>query len=505
MSTQRPASRKPKPGPRRGPSALLAALLTPAVLLMAVLQSVPALAVTQKEEIELGNQVRAEIAASGLVFDDPFVNAYFRRVCERVLKAAGRQPYPYHFSIIKSASLNAFAVPGGHIYLNTGTTESLENEGQMAAILAHEVAHVTSRHFARRSEAARASSLLNLAGLLAGVALAAAGGGGQNTAALGQALIMGSTGANIQAMLANSRTDETEADTKGRDYMINAGYNPRDMYGAFKIMNERSYQLAGNVPGYLSTHPGLSQRLASTFADQSSAPPAPKDEDFLAVRDRVIALTGPVERARNFFTRRLEADPSDASANNGLGLVEARELNYARAETLLSKAVELDPGQARYLSDLAELALRMRRPDEAVRRFEAARKAGGDTLLATVGLARAYELTGRDRDAAAMYDKAVSAAGEDYPPALDLAGQFFGRYGQQAKGHFLLSNYYAQTGRFSDSLFHCGAAVKAAGGYNYQSRCDQRTRDLEDVMKAMGEKPPAKSISPRRHRPGRPG
>jgi predicted Zn-dependent protease len=464
------------------------------VLAMAVFPANTALAITQKEELEIGRQVQAEIAASGLIFDDPFVSAFYRRVCDRVLKAAGRQPYPYRFSLIRSPALNAFAVPGGHIYLNTGTIESLENEGQMAAILAHEVAHVTSRHFARRSEAARASSLLSLAGLLAGVALAAAGGGGQNTAALGQALILGSTGANIQAMLANSRADETEADSKGRDYMIKAGYNPRDMFGAFKIMNERSYQLVGNVPGYLSTHPGLASRLASTFADQVAAPPAPRDEGFLAVRDRVIALTGGVQRARSYFGRRLESDPADASALNGLGLVEARELNFSAAERHLAKAAELSPGQGRYLSDLGDLALQMRRPEEAVKRFEAARRAGSDNLPATVGLARAYELTGRDREAASMYDQAVKAAGENYPPALEQAGQFFGRYGQQAKGHFLLSNFYVQIGKFRDSLFHCGAAALAPNGLGYKAACEQRARDLEDVMKALGEKPPASPL-----------
>ncbi|MDR2443622.1 MAG: M48 family metalloprotease, partial [Deltaproteobacteria bacterium] len=197
--------------------------IIPLILALILLQASQAAALSQQDEIIIGRKVHTEIASEGLIYDDPIVNAYFQAVCQRVLKAAGKQPFPYHFYIIKSSYLNAFAVPGGYIYLHTGTIDTLENEGQMAAILAHEIAHITSRHFARRSEGARSASLLNLAGLIAGIALAASGGGGQNTAALGQALMIGSTGATIQAMLANSRADETEADSKGRNYMLKAG------------------------------------------------------------------------------------------------------------------------------------------------------------------------------------------------------------------------------------------------------------------------------------------
>lgn len=468
----------------------------------------PASAITQKEELELGRQVHAEISAEGLLFDDPFVTEYYRKVCQRVLKAAGTQPFPYHFYVIKSPYLNAFAVPGGYIYLHTGTINTLENEGQMAAILSHEVAHVTSRHFSRRSEAAMSANLLTLAGMIAGIALASSGGG-QNTAALGQALILGSTGASVQAMLANSRADETEADTKGRSYMIKAGYNPRDMYGAFKIMNDQSYQLSRNIPGYLSTHPGLSARLASTFSDQAGAPKAEPDALYQGVRDRTMAMTGSAGRTRTLFNRRLDANPDDASAINGLGLLAIREVAYLQALKHLTRAAELSPNEPRFLTDLGELALLMRDPDAAIRHFERARKAG-DNLLAVLGLARAYELTGRTKDAASFYDKAMTMAGENYPPALEMAGRFFGQYGQAAKGHFALSTYYALSGRFTDALFHCGAAQKEPNGMNYKVRCEQRERDLEDVMKAMGQKAPSekqKTQTSKRRRPlgGLPG
>jgi predicted Zn-dependent protease len=436
----------------------------------------------QREEIEIGRQVHSQISSSGVIFDDPIANNYFRRICERILGAAGKQPFPYHFYIIRGSSLNAFAVPGGYIYLHTETINSLENEGQLAAILAHEVAHITSRHFARRSESAKSLSILNMVGMLAGIALAGTGGGGQNTAALGQALMIGGTGASIQAMLANSRADETEADSRGRGYLIKAGYNPRDMYGAFKVMNDQSYQLRGNVPGYLSTHPGLSSRLASTFADQADAPPAPKDETYLAVKDRVMALTSLANRARRVFTDRINADPADASAYHGLGLVAAREMNYSQAESMFNKALALSPNNGEYLTDFGELELKRRKPEKALGYFEQAKKAGFNNIQTISGLARAYELTGRDKEASQMYDQASKKADDYYPAVLEQAGLFFGQHGQLAKGHYLLSSFYEATGRPEDSIFHCKAALDAPGGLTYRSSCDNRARALDDLI-----------------------
>jgi hypothetical protein len=71
-----------------------------------------------------------------------------------------------------------------------------------------------------------------------------------------------------------------------------------------------------------------------------------------------------------------------------------------------------------------------------------------------------------------------------------MAGRYFGQHGQPGKGHYVLSTYYTATGRFSDALFHCGAALNSPDGMGYKSRCDQRGRDLEDVMKALGQKAP---------------
>jgi predicted Zn-dependent protease len=432
-------------------------------------------AISQKEELELGKAVYLQIAKENSLFQDPYVDQYFQRVARKLVRAAPKQTFPFHFYLIKSNSLNAFAVPGGYIYFHTETVNSLENEGQMAAILAHEIAHITSRHFSKRTDEATAMTLATLAGLVAGVLLASAGG--HNSAALGQAVMMGATGGAIQSMLANSRADESEADRKGREYMLKAGYHPRDMYTAFKIMNEKSFSLSSRIPSYLSTHPGISVRLASTFADQENAPKSPPDPAYMAVKDRVLALTAAPERAINIFRARLKDNPTDASALHALGLISFQANKFTQAEKYYRDALAASPGHGEYLSDLGALYFQLRKFDQAVTEYQSALKSGDHTPQTCLGLAKSYEALGKTSDAQVYYDRAVEAAGDGFPPALEAAGTFFIKRGDSAKGHYIMGNYFLQTGKIKEAVFHYDETLKTPSSYT--SEVNQIMRDIE--------------------------
>ncbi|MDR1166969.1 MAG: M48 family metalloprotease [Deltaproteobacteria bacterium] len=458
----------------------LAPLLALAFVLVPLAADRRALAITQAEEIQVGREVYLEIAKQGAIFDDPYVNQYFQSVARKVLAAAGPQSLPFRFYLVYSDSLNAFAVPGGYIYFHTETINSLENEGQLAAILAHEIAHITARHFALRAEKNSSMGIANMAAMLAGALLMS--GGGHNATALGQAVIMGSSGATMQAMLANSRADEAEADRKGRDYMIKAGYSARDMYGAFKIMNEKSFSVSSKIPTYLSSHPGISQRLATTFADQAAASPAPRDERYMAIRDRTLALTASPERAQNAFNLRLKDNPKDAAALHGLGVLAQRSKNLTRAEKYYLEALAVSPQNAQYLSDLGDLAFARRKPEDAVKYFSDALKYGDRTPQTLLGLARAQEILGRNQEAAKTFDRAVEAAGSSYPLALEMAGAFFLKNGDAAKGHFILGNYFFQRGQPKEAAFHYEEGQKVPGGARYKTKTTELMRELEPFL-----------------------
>ena len=438
-------------------------------LALAALLPLPAWAaeMTPQREREIGRRFHMQLAATGALVDDPIITDYFRTVTGRVLKGAGLRPDRFNFYILQRSGLNAFAVPGGYIYINTETVYSLENEGQLAAIISHEAAHLTGNHFARRLEAASITSAASVAAMLAGLFVASRGG---SAGALGQALVAGGTGAGLQAMLANSREDEAEADAKGREYLVKAGYRPRDMYDAFRIMLDKTYHLSPNMPTYLTTHPALTSRLASTFSDAAQASPAPPDFRYLSFRDRVLAGYGDLQRAQNFFSRRLNADPKDHGALHGLGILAQRQQNLSRADQLMGQALALAPGRQDYLADLGDLALKRHQPAAAKAYYEKAQN-----RLAVLGLARASELLGDNNRAAALYDRALQMGAEDYLLALELSGRFFGKIGQRDKGHYFLGRFFAISGQIDQAVFH------------YQQAGGQFRAQAEGELKILGE------------------
>jgi predicted Zn-dependent protease len=178
----------------------------------------------------------------------------------------------------------------------------------------------------------------------------------------------------------------------------------------------------------------------------------------------------------------LEANPQDASALHGLALIAARELNLNLANEFMDKALKLVPQNAEYLADMGDIALRRRKPQEAIDYYLKSRSKDKG-LSATLGLARANELLKKDKEAASFYDEAVEMAGDDYPEAQELAGRFFGRYGQMAKGHYLLSRYFGNVGQLKQAIFHCQTAMREAAGGRYKISCEQNIRDFEEIMK----------------------
>lgn len=457
---------------------LLALLLTLTVTLSWPLAA-SADTVTPQKEKEIGQRFHLKVAAADVLLDDPIANKYYKQVASRILKGAGLRPDQYNFYIIRSDGINAFAVPGGYIYMHTETINSLENEGQLASILGHEVAHITSRHYARRMESSSGLTVAYLAAMLAGVLVASQGG--KSAGAIGQAIMTGGVGATVSNMMENSREDEAEADAKGRQYLTRAGYNARDMYGAFKIMANKTYQVNPSTSSttYLSTHPALTSRLATTFKDYENASPAEPDLRYQAFRDRVLALTAEARRVQAIMTKRLESNKQDHSALHALGLLAGRQQNMGSADNLMNQALAIAPNNKEYLADLGDLALRRRKPDDAKKYYE---RAGQDNRQVVLGLARSYELLGEKSRAGGFYEKAINMENEPYPEALELGGRFFGSIGQRGKGHYYLGKYFASIGSLKQAVFHFKETDKQPDAGNLRTAAKREADKLTEIM-----------------------
>ena len=227
------------------------ALLVLLLFLAAQLVAVPAQAfffggVTIKDEKEMGHKFDVMVRSNMGVVEDPEVSLYVNQIVDRLVKTLPPQPFNFKAAVILHNALNAFAVPGGYVYVFTGLIMNLEKEEDLAGVLAHELAHVTQHHVASRLERAQFVTLGSLLLAIAGVAVGGSSGG---------AIAVGALGAGQSAMLNYSRIDETEADQIGLQYLVAAGYPPQGMVDGFKVLRQKSWMSGISVPTYLSTHP----------------------------------------------------------------------------------------------------------------------------------------------------------------------------------------------------------------------------------------------------------
>lgn len=183
------------------------------------------------DEKELGRKFEVLIRSQLPLVEDPEVTQYIKSIVRRLAKGIPPQPFDFTSGVILHNSLNAFAVPGGHVFVFTGLLMNMDNESELAGVLAHEMAHVTQRHVASRMERGK---MLTIGSLLLAIAGLAAGGPG------GAAMAVGAMGAGQAAMLNYSRVDENEADHMGYQYLMAAGYPLQGMVTGFQKIRKKA-------------------------------------------------------------------------------------------------------------------------------------------------------------------------------------------------------------------------------------------------------------------------
>jgi predicted Zn-dependent protease len=205
------------------------------------------------DDVKVGRQAAAEVEQQLPILRDPDATSYISRVGQRLVNSIPSEfqhpEFQYYFKVVNARDINAFALPGGPMYVNRGMIEAAHNEGEMAGVMAHELSHVALRH--GTAQASKAQKY----GLLAGIL----GIGGQ--------IIGGPAGAAAQIagqgvgvyFLKFSREYETEADILGARIMANAGYDPHDLANMFKTIEQQS---GGGGGGFLSDHPSPANRYA---------------------------------------------------------------------------------------------------------------------------------------------------------------------------------------------------------------------------------------------------
>ncbi|MDY6850957.1 MAG: M48 family metalloprotease [Thermodesulfobacteriota bacterium] len=416
-------------------------------------------ALTYGEEKELGRQVFASIKKNMKLVEDQAISTYVNDLGHKMLKAFGPQPFEFRFFVLQSDVINAFATPGGYIFIHSGLINAMEREGQLASIISHEISHVTSRHISERIAKGRSLSLATLGGVMAGIFL-----GG----AAGQALMMGSVAGNMQMQLAYSRQDEREADRKGLDNLVKAGYDPKFMVEAFEILLRNAWHASDNIPTYLTTHPGLSERISSVENSVISHPGyqivhgCGDDKTFQAIKTRVMALLADPKRAQNYFEAMRRKDPDNALAHYGLAMLYQQQQDFDMAEREFRSALEADPANPCILSDLGTMLFQKKDFSGAMSVLIRAVVLRPNMVQALYMLARTYEEQGLTDRAEKLYAR-VLVQNPKHPDALYRMGLIYGRRGDLARAHLHTGLYFQTQGQDKKALFHFKKAKEKAG------------------------------------------
>jgi len=218
--------------------------------------------VSTSEEVGMGKEMDAEIRKTETMLPDTAWNRYLAEVGQRIVNVCDRKDLEYHYAVVESPQINAFAAPGGFVYFYTGILREMDNEAQMAAVMAHELSHVVARHGVKKLQTILGASVI----------LQIALGGSSDLTQQAVSIVFG------LALSGYGRSMELEADRYGVIYMTRAGYNPEGAIEMFQKLADLSNRGQPNVFEKLtSSHPETQERIAK-IREQIAALPADAEQ-----------------------------------------------------------------------------------------------------------------------------------------------------------------------------------------------------------------------------------
>jgi predicted Zn-dependent protease len=218
--------------------------------------------ISEAQEIEMGRQADREIVASMGLYPDEALQRYVQELGLRLARSSERPNLPWQFRVLDDPTVNAFALPGGFLYVTRGILAHLSSEAELVGVLGHEIGHVTARHSVEQMSRAQLATL--------GLGAAAIASDSQDVARYGQ-LVQAGVGLMF---LKFGRDDERQADDLGLRYLTRAAYDLREMPNVFRTLDRVSAAAgAGRIPNWLATHPSPADRVQRLSAAIATLPP----------------------------------------------------------------------------------------------------------------------------------------------------------------------------------------------------------------------------------------
>jgi len=400
--------------------------------------------VGNNEEQRLGLETMRKLRERDLIVDDVQLNAYLASIGQSIVTYADQNGAPYTFFLVRSGSINAFALPHNFIGINAGLLLATEREDELAGVLAHEIAHVSQRHIVRAIADMRRMALPLAAAMLASAALAAASKQG------GQAAMVSTMAASAQHQISFTRANEQEADRVGMRLLAKAGFDPRGMSDFFAKLERASSSSENRVPEMLLTHPRPESRIADT-RDRLEIPPGKKPVarsrkayELAKARARVLATDDAQTLIREFDTILAKGNPAEETATRyGYALALRQAGRYDEAQQQIERLRKSDPDRLAFRLEAAELALAKGEQERGWRQFEEARQLYPDDFVLAMHYGRALAAQGDPRQSLRLLQPHLSRHPNEpqlyatYAQAAQRAGDLAATHATMAEYHYL--------------------------------------------------------------------
>lgn len=431
--------------------------------------------ITIKEEEALSREFMKVISTHYKIIKDPLIANYVNQVGQKIVSNLPPQPFSYHFYVIKEDVYNAFAIPAGYIFINSGLFMAMDNEEELAGILSHEIAHVVCRHISQKIDRSKQLNIAMLAGMAAGMLLGVAG-----AAAVANAVTIGSAAAGQSTALAHSRADERQADQIGLLLDRKAGYNGEGMLDMLKKIRSKQWFDTNEVPTYLQTHPGSEERMMyidTWLANHKETLEKIDPYDFDRAHTRLVAVYGDKDLALKKFKSAVKHHPDNPLAHYGYALVLERNGDYESAEEQIKIALGEKAFDPYILKELGLIYFHNGQYQKALNILESATGIISNDFQARFYLGRAQTELGHLKDAEATFKELIKRK-YDNPRVYFSLAQVYGKLGEMDNAHYYLGIYYHKKGELDNAAFHLTKALE-------QINDPQKRADIEKMMKEI--------------------
>jgi beta-barrel assembly-enhancing protease len=428
----------------------------------------------------IGRSILRQLREQGAVLEDPEVAEYVSSLGHRIAAHAHEGEYRFEFFVVNEDAINAFALPGGFIGINTGLITATRSESELAGVLAHEIAHVTQKHIARRIAATGRTSILATAAVLAAIMLGASGD-------MVPAAIMSAQGLAVQEQINYTRSNEYEADRVGMQFLARAGFDPMGMPSFFEVLS-REYGMSGTwVPEYLQTHPLSSSRIAETRdrADRLEVEEVFESPGYDLMRARLRVLNArSAEDALARFSAELEREGERAApaTRYGRGLALMRAARHQEAAEVFRALRDEHETTVVFHAALGEALVLAGRPDEGLEAFRHAMRLFPRNRPLTVRYAEALIRSQQFEEAHVLLLDLFNNV-RPTPPQVRLIANAADAAGQKAEALYYMSEYHLLNGQLPMALEKLQAALREPDIQPWQvARFEARIAELEPYL-----------------------